>query len=372
MHIYERLGITPLVNGYECLTRLGGSIMRPEVLQAMTEAAQHFVYLDELQTVVGRRIADLIGVEAAYVTSGAAAGLLLAASACLAGSDPRRMARLPDTSGMANEIVIERAHRNRYDFALRQSGARLVEFGYARGTERWEMEAAITPDTVAAAYFVTNATPASLPLPVVAEVAHAHGLPVIVDAAAELPPASNLRRFIDEGGDLVIFSGGKGLRGPQASGLILGRQDLVAACAANANPNHAIGRPLKAGKEEIVGLLVALELYLAEPEEVRQARWEEQVQVGLDQLQGVPGLRPRRVFPMPTGKWVPRLLVEVEIGVPLNAAALLSALRQATPPIELRPDPAGFVIDPQNLQPGEMEIICATIRDLVLKPVSSS
>jgi L-seryl-tRNA(Ser) seleniumtransferase len=361
MHIYERLGISPVINAYECLTSLGGSLMRPEVLQAMSEAAQHFVRLDALQRVVGERIAELIGVEAAYVTSGAAAGLVLSAAACMVGTDRAAIARLPDTNGMKNEIVIERAHRNRYDFALRQTGATFVEVGYARGTEAWELEAAITQNSAAVAYFVTNATPATLPLPLVAEIAHAHGLPVIVDAAAELPPAGNLRRFVDEGGDLVVFSGGKGLRGPQSTGLILGRSDLIAACAANANPHHAIGRPMKAGKEEIVGLLVALELYLAEPEDERQARWEEQVRLGIALLQGLRGLHPRRVFPMPTGKWVPRILVEVGEDAPLSGEEVRRALRAGVPSIEVRPDPAGFVIDPQNLQSGEMERLCTRI-----------
>lgn len=364
MHIYTRLGINPVINAYECLTRLGGSLMRPEVLQAMVEAGQCFVNLDELQDVVGRRIAELVGVEAAFVSSGAAAGLVLAAAACITGNDRTQIARLPDTTGLRHAIVIERTHRNRYDFALRQTGATFVEYGYARGTHAWELEAAITPDAAAVAYFVTNATPDTLPLPVVAEIAHARGLPVIVDAAAELPPATNLRRFVDEGGDLVVFSGGKGLRGPQASGLILGRRDLIAACAANANPNHAIGRPMKAGKEEIVGLLVALELYLADPEEERQARWERQVQEGIDLLQGLAGLHPRRVFPMPTGKWVPRILVELDGSAPLDGPALRAALQSGSPSIEVRPDPLGVVIDPQNLQPGEMATICARIRAL--------
>lgn len=222
----------------------------------------------------------------------------------------------------------------------------------------------ITPNTAAVAYFVTNATPATLPLPVVAEIAHAHGVPVIVDAAAEVPPATNLRRFVEEGGDLVVFSGGKGLRGPQSSGLILGRRDLLAACAANANPHHAIGRPMKAGKEEIAGLLVALELYLAEPESQRQARWETQVQLGITLLQGLRGLHAQRIFPMPTGKWVPRILVEIDDDAHLSAEEVRDALRAGVPSIEVRPDPAGFVIDPQNLQPDEMETICARISAL--------
>jgi L-seryl-tRNA(Ser) seleniumtransferase len=143
--------------------------------------------------------------------------------------------------------------------------------------------------------------------------------------------------------------------------LILGRRDLITACAANANPNHAIGRPMKAGKEEIVGLLVALELYLAESEDERQARWEEQVRQGIELLQGLAGLHPRRVFPMPTGKWVPRILVELDGDARLSADEVRRALRNGIPSIEVRPDPAGFVIDPQNLQPGEMERICARI-----------
>jgi D-glucosaminate-6-phosphate ammonia-lyase len=230
MHIYEQLGVRRVINAYEHLTRLGGSIMDPEVLAAMTEASQWYIDLDQLQERVGQRIAARIGVEAAYVTGGAAAGLLISAAACIAGTDPARITRLPDTRGMRNEIVVERSHRNRYDHALRQVGATFVEYGYARGTEPWELEAAITPQTAAVAYCVTNATPWSLPLPTVATIAHRHGLPVIVDAAAELPPAENLRRFVDEGGDLVVFSGGKGLRGPQPSGLILGRRDLIVAC----------------------------------------------------------------------------------------------------------------------------------------------
>jgi D-glucosaminate-6-phosphate ammonia-lyase len=266
---------------------------------------------------------------------------------------------------MGSDVVIERSHRNRYDHAIRQAGATFVEYGYARGTDPWELEAAITPETVAIHYCVTNATPWTLRLPTVAAIAHQHGIPVIVDAAAELPPAENLRRFVDEGGDLVVFSGGKGLRGPQPSGLILGRRDLIVACAANASPRHTIGRPMKIGKEEMVGLLVALERYLADPSEARQGRWEEQVRIAIDALSGLPGLTPERVFPMPTGKLIPRALVHVTADCPLTADAIIAALLDGDPIIEVRPDPLGFVIDPQTLQPGEIEVICQRIRAIV-------
>lgn len=365
MHIYERLGVRRVINAYEHLTRLGGSIMDPEVLAAMTEASQWHINLDELQERIGQRTAALVGVEAAYVTGGAAAGLTLSAAACIAGTDPTKIARLPDTRGMRSDIVIERSHRNRYDHAIRQAGATFVEYGYARGTEPWELEAAITAETVAVHYCVTNATPWSLPLPTVAAIAHERGIPIIVDAAAELPPADNLHRFIDEGGDLVVYSGGKGLRGPQSSGLILGRRDLIAACAANASPRHTIGRPMKVGKEEMVGLLVALERYLADPPEARQGRWEEQVRIAIDALSDLPGLIPERVFPMPTGKRIPRAIVQVTAECPLTADAIIAALLDGNPIIEVRPDPVGFVIDPQSLQPGEVELICQRIRAIV-------
>ena len=198
-----------------------------------------------------------------------------------------------------------------------------------------------------------------------AEIAHRHGVPVIVDAAAELPPAGNLRRFVDEGADLAVFSGGKGLRGPQTTGLVLGRRDLVAACAAHANPNHAIGRPMKVGKEEMVGLLVAVELYLQESDAERIARWDEHVATVIRLLRDVRGLSVERLFPMPTGKTVPRALVGVGPDCPLTAPQLIARLKEGQPRIEVRPDPAGFIIDPQNLQPGETEIICARIRALV-------
>jgi L-seryl-tRNA(Ser) seleniumtransferase len=340
---------------------LGGSIMPSEVTSAMTEASEWFVHMDELQERVGQRIAELVGVEAALVTNGAATGLLLAAAACAAGDDPARIDRLPDTTGMRNLIVIERAHRNRYDRAMLQAGLAFTEYGYARGTEPRELHAAIGPQTAAVFYVVTNATPMSLPLPVVAEIAHGYGLPVIVDAAAELPPAENLRRFVDEGGDLVVFSGGKGLRGPQSSGLILGRKDLIAACAANASPRHTIGRPMKVGKEEIVGLLTAVECYLREPLADRLARWEAMVAESLRLLAELPGIRAERTFPMPTGKLVPRTRVTVDG----DASAIIAALRAGDPSIEVRPEQGGFYIDPQALQAGEMNVICARIGEIV-------
>ncbi|NLE43186.1 MAG: aminotransferase class V-fold PLP-dependent enzyme [Chloroflexi bacterium] len=299
--IYERLGVRKIINAYGTLTTLGGSLMASEVVDAMAEASRHFVDLSELLTLSGAHIARLIGVEAACITSGAAAGLALATAACVAGSDRARIERLPDTTGMPNRVAIHRDHRNGFDQAVRQAGIELVEFGGTEPTQTQELAAVLDDRTAAVVYFVCYAGANSPSLEAVLETAHAQGIPVIVDAAAELPPLTNLSAFTDLGADLVIFSGGKDIEGPQCTGLIVGRHDLVQACALNANPNQGIGRPMKVGKEEIVGLVVALERYLGQDRQDEDARWERQVAHLLDVLQEIPGVTARRVVPTGPG-----------------------------------------------------------------------
>jgi len=301
--IYEQLGIRTIVNAAGPVTRLSGSIMPAEVAQAMAGASGRCVDIAHLQAFAGGVIAEITGAESGYVTSGAAAGLLLGTAACVTGLDPGKMNRLPDTSGMRNEVIMPRSHRNFYDHAIRAVGVRLVEVGIAdrysgagvRDTEAWEIADAIT-DCTAAVGYVANAR-ARPSLPEVVAVAHARGVPVIVDAAGQLPPQANLKRFISEGADLVCFSGGKALRGPQSSGILCGKRDLIAAAALQhldqdvyfelwhpppslidksrlpGAPQHGLGRPCKVGKEEIVGLLTALELFVAEDPGKRRQRW---------------------------------------------------------------------------------------------------
>jgi D-glucosaminate-6-phosphate ammonia-lyase len=282
---------------------LSGAIMAPEVAAAMAAASQWCVDIAELQATACGIIAKHTGAEAGYVTSGAAAGLLLSTAACVTGLDPSKMNRLPDTTGMKNRVIMARSHRNFYDHAVRSAGIELVEIGIAdrysgagvRDAEPWEYAAAIDDDTAAIVYVAYAHTQPDLVS--VVEVAHAAGVPVIVDAAGQLPPASNLRRFIAEGADLVCFSGGKTIAGPQASGILAGRRDLIEAAALQhldldilwdqwnppaglidkshlpGAPHHGIGRPCKVGKEEIVGLLTALELFVEEGDDARHARW---------------------------------------------------------------------------------------------------
>jgi len=291
MGIYEELGVRTIINVAGSSTRVGGALMPDEVVQAMSEAASASVNMVELQAVASRQIAEATGAEAGYVTSGAAAGLTLGTAAILAGMNPGIMDRLPDTTGIANEMIISREHRNGYDHSIRVAGAKLIDVGMneqvagagVRRTEAWEYEAAITDATVGIAYSATKTS--QPPLEEVIRVAHEHGLPVLVDAAAQLPPIANLRRFIEMGVDLVAFSGGKALRGPQSAGIICGKRELIASVALQhldmdeyfdiwdppedlipksaikGIPRHGVGRGFKVSKENIVGLLTALRLF---------------------------------------------------------------------------------------------------------------
>lgn len=356
MGIYEDLGVPTIINAAATLTRLGGSRMAPEVLAAMNEAAESFVHISHLQEAAGRVIADATGAESGYVVSGAAAGLTLGMAACLAGLDIAKMDRLPDTRGMKNEVVVQRGHRNFYDHAVRAAGIQFVEVGTlgypgAGGTYPWQLEAAITDQTVAVACPIFP-TPGTLSLPVVAEIAHRHGLPVIVDAAAELPPRDNLRRFIREGADLVVFSGGKAIGGPQSSGIVAGRKDLIDSIALQHQdmdvrpetwtnkgmigagtvagiPTQGFGRGFKVGREEIVGLIVALQRFVAGNDHDDIARWHgilDTVQERLDMLDGVtvtreepPGKAPQlwlQLNPKITGKSGYDVLNELLAGDP--------------------------------------------------------
>ena len=288
--IYRRLGVEPIVNGRSTFTILGGSLMPPEVLEAMRQAAACFVDLTELQAAVGRRLAELTRNEAAFVSGGAAAGLFLSAATCMARRTDDGVLRVADRDRYPRDFVIHRAHRVPYDAVVELAGGRLVEIGPGTGagtagdadaasragpkTEQ-ELEQAIGPETAAILYVPKpHLAGQVLPLPALVDIGRRHDVPVIVDAAAQLPPRDNLWRFTQEGADLVLFSGGKALCGPASSGLVLGRTAYVRRVAANAAPLHRTGRPMKVGKEDMIGLLAAVEWYLAQDEAEEARRLE--------------------------------------------------------------------------------------------------
>jgi D-glucosaminate-6-phosphate ammonia-lyase len=397
-NVYERLGVRPIVNAVGPATRLSGSILPPEVAEAMREASQYCVDIAQLQARASELIAEVTGAQAGYVTSGAAAGLLLGTAACVTGLDPLKMNRLPDTRGMKNRVIMPRSHRNFYDHAVRSTGVELVEVGIAdrfsgagvRDTEAWEIAAAIDADTAAVCYV---AYPHSLPpLPEVVSVAHAAGVPVIVDAAGQLPPAGNLRRFVAEGADLVVFSGGKAIQGPQGSGILCGRRDLIAAAALQhldldvlpslwrppsglidrrllpGAPQHGIGRPCKVGKEEIVGLLTALRLFVEEDPAARQRRWRMRLEELVAASQGVRHARleiaaDRKRTEIP----VVRLQLDEE-KAGFSALELIARLQDGEPAIHASPAQAGegvVLFGPLCLKEGEPEIVGRRLRELL-------
>jgi L-seryl-tRNA(Ser) seleniumtransferase len=391
-NVYERLGVRTIINAKGPSTRLSGGIMHPEVAGAMVEASQHCVEMAELQARASEIIAEITGAEAGLVTAGAAAGLMLGAAACITGLDAGRMNRLPDTTGMANEIVMVRSQRNFYDHVIRAAGARLVEVGlpdrYAgagvRDAEAWEIADALSERT-AAVHWVAgpNARPA---LEQAVEAAHAAGVPVMVDAAAQVPPTANLKRFIEAGADLVVFSGGKAIGGPQASGILCGRRYLVMAAALQnldldvfyelweppahfidktrlkGLPQHGIGRGCKVGKEEIVGLLTALRLFLDEDAAARRARWLGLMQELANGLNGLPHANARL---LDEGE-VPLLALELdEAASGLSALVLMKRLEHGTPAVFADPsvlDQGRILFGPTALKDGEPAQIAERVR----------
>ena len=374
MDIYDELGVTKVINGSATLTALGGSIMPPEVLAAMAAAARHFVEIDELQRKVGAKIAEWTHNEAAYVSCGAAAGLVLSTAACIAGTDPSKRERLPHTGGMANEVIVHKHGRVGYDFAVRQAGAKLVEIGTEQGTSPQEMEATINDRTAAILYFYNVTRMGGLvPLEEAIAIARRRGVPLIVDAAAQIPPVENLWRFTHMGADLALFSGGKGLCGPQSSGLILGRKDLIEACAFHACPRPFIGRPMKVGKEELVGLMAAIKWTLGLDHEALMVSYEAQVQYVTDAFAGCSGVSAQRSFPSEARQPMPRAEITFdEKALGLTRDEILAQLRTGRPSIALAAaGKSGVYVNPQTLQPGQVETIVARIKQIICAHPSS-
>jgi uncharacterized pyridoxal phosphate-dependent enzyme len=364
MGVYERLGVRPIINACGMTTVAGGSLMPRPVLDAMAEAAMAFVDMHQLHAKAGEQIAELIGVEGAHVTSGSAGGLLLAAAACMAGSDPVRVKQLPDTTGMRNEIIIQKCQRFQYDQALRLAGATLIEVGTAAECTPAEIEARIG-DRTAALIFVVSTSLGSRGVTIeeIAALAKRHNIPLIVDAASTLPPSSHLTRWTDKGADLVIFSGGKGIRGPQGSGLLLGRRDLIQAAAANGAPNASVGRPSKVSKEDIVGLVTALEIFLKADHPDEWDRHAKEARHMADAVEGLPGVSVR--IEDDDAIWTaPTVLVELDEQITaLTPAGVRKSLLEGEPPIMARVMRQWLLIDPHCMYGDDYQVVARRLRE---------
>ncbi|MDG1893836.1 MAG: aminotransferase class V-fold PLP-dependent enzyme [Fuerstiella sp.] len=362
MSIYQQLGVEPIINACGTVTRLGGAPMPAEVLDAFAQAAAESVPLEHLQAAASRRIVDVTGTEAGLVTCGAAGALTLGAAAILTGHNLARIEKLPCCEGFPNEFIIAREQRSGYDHSVRAAGATLVEVGFneivsnagVRRTEVWEYEAAITPHTAGIVY--VHANDSCPQLQDVVALAHAHGLPVLVDAAGELPPRSNLKDIPATGADLVCFSGGKAIRGPQATGILCGRRRLVSAAAMQmldmddhlelwdppeelidrsqfkGIPRHGFGRSLKVSKEEVVALLTALDLFASGVYDRQLTEYRRLLDKVADSLSGAKASC-RMLEPLTPDRW-PVLEIFIDAAaLGKSAMDVCRALRGGSPPV---------------------------------------
>jgi L-seryl-tRNA(Ser) seleniumtransferase len=362
---HAELGLRRIVNASATLTSLGGSLMPPEVVEAMAAGARQFIDYPELQRTVGARIAEMTHNEACYISSGAAAGVTLSVAACMTGTDLSLVRSFPDAAAFPrHEILVYRTQRNGYDYAASITGAKMIDVDADPDT----LKDLLGERTAAVLWFAgTRLKGDAPPIQEIIAIAHEAGVPVIVDAAAQIPSVSNLWHFTrDLGADIAIFSGGKGLRGPQSSGLVLGRQALIDAIAINASPNYSIGRPMKVGKEELFGILAAVEWTLSQDEPAIIAGYEEIVQFWLDSLAGLPGVDITRGYPSEAGQPHARVVIRVLPDAPLTRDQIQTALWEMDPRIAVLAEGNDiFTLNPQTIEPGEADVVLDAVRSVL-------
>ncbi len=355
---FREMGVRPFINAAGTYTAMTASLMLPEVMDAINYASKHFVMLDELHDKVGERIATLVRSEAAMVTSGAASALTLGTAAVLTGTDRRKIADLPNLTGMKSEVIIQKSHRFGYDRAVRNCGVQLVEV-----ETREDLERAINPKTAMMLFYNNNNREGRIQDEEFAQLGKKHGIPALNDAAADVPPVENLWKYTGMGFDLVAFSGGKGLRGPQSAGLLLGSRSLIEAARKNASPNgDAIGRGMKVNKEEILGMLAALEAYLAKDHARENREFEKRAELIRSTAAAVPGVK-AEIFVPEVANHVPHVRVSWDGAAKGPAAsAVVSALRDGEPSIAIRSEGETLVIGVWMMQPGEDKIVARRLR----------
>lgn len=367
MNLYEELGVKRYVNAAATLTMYGGSLMPHEVSQAMVDASNSYVNVVDLQEKAGDYIAQLTHNEAAFVSNGATAGIVLATAAVVGGDDEDARARLPFADGPNNEIVLAQAGRVEYDYAITMAGGKLVTYGDENGGTAEQLQEAITERTVAIFVFYFEHQMATVPsLETQARIARAHHIPLLIDAAAQLPRKENLWRLTRDGADLAIFSGGKGLRGPQSSGLIVGRKELIDRIRSIASPHAGIGRPMKVGKEEIAGLTAAVKRFVQQDEDGLIASYEHQVQLVVEAFSGHPAVEVTRGFPSEAGQPMPLAVVSLKPGaLMVNADDLAAQLETGDPGVLVLSRGGQLLINPQPLLENQVDIVIDRLRSVL-------
>jgi len=358
---FAELGVRPFINAAGTYTDMTASLMPPEVMQAINYASEHYVMLDELHDRIGERIAQLLKCEAAMVTAGAASALTLGTAGVLTGTDRQKIINLPNLQGMKSEVIIQKSHRFGYDHAVRNCGVRLIEIETVE-----ELERAITWHTAMMLFYNNNNFVGQIPDHEWVRLGKKHGIPTFNDAAADVPPVENLWKYTQMGFDLVTFSGGKGIRGPQSAGLLLGRKDLIRAARLNAPPNgNAIGRGMKVNKEEMLGMLVALELYLQKDHEAERREFDERAETIRKAATSVKGVS-AEIFVPEIANHVPHVRITwdpKDVGITPEEA--IAALRDGEPSIRVRPSREDMTVGVWMMRPGEHTIVARRIREVL-------
>jgi L-seryl-tRNA(Ser) seleniumtransferase len=360
---FRELGVRPFINAAGTYTAMTASLMPPEVMEAINYASRHYVMLDELHDKVGERIAALVHAEGAMVTSGAASALTLGTAAVLTGPDRQKMVELPNLASMKSEVIIQKAHRFGYEHAVRNCGVKLVEVDTPEDVDR-----AVNDKTAMMLFYNNNNREGRIQDEAFVLLGKKHGIPTLNDAAADVPPVENLWTYTKMGFDLVAFSGGKGLRGPQSAGLLVGRQDLIAAARLNAPPNgNTIGRGMKVNKEEIVGMLAALERYLAQDHAAELREFEKRAETIRRSASAVSGVK-ADVFVPEVANHVPHVRISWDAaGKGITPADVVKALRDGEPSIGTRAEGDAVVVGVWMMQPGEDKIVARRLRDVLEK-----
>src|SRR5687767_9094719 len=358
---FREMGVRPFINAAGTYTAMTSSLMQPETVEAIRYAAEHYVMLDELHDRVGERIAALARCEAAMVTSGAAAALTLGTAAVLTGTDRQKIVSLPNLSGMKSEVIIQKSHRFGYDHAVRNCGVRMVEVG-----TRDDLERAINERTAMMVFYNANNNVGLIKDEEFAQLGKRHGIPTLNDAAADVPPVDNLWNYTKMGFDLVAFSGGKGIRGPQSAGLLLGRKNLIAAARLNGPPNSdTIGRGMKVNKEEMLGMFVALDLYVKRNHEQERREFDKRAEVIQKSATDVPGVK-AEVFVPEIANQVPHVRISWDAAAKkMTAADVVRALREGEPSIGTRSERDTVVVGVWMMRPGEEKIVARRLRQVL-------
>ena len=364
--ILAELGVTPVINAGGPNTMHSGSRPLPEVVSAMEAMAPVFVQMDEFLIAAGREIARLIGAPAATVTSGASGGLVVQTAAAISRGDPELIARLPLTDGLPNELIIQKTQRFGYDHLYLVAGARFVEVGDESGCTPEQVEAAITDNTAAIIDLESGPRkPDDVPLTTLVDIAHRHGLPVLCDGASKLPPRANLTRFLDEGADLVSFSGGKGVRGPQSTGILLGVPEWIEYARLCNAPNATVARGLKVSKEEIAGLVAAVRTFVTVDEEAESAAYTREMQDIVDAVGDVPGVDSSVIHD--EAFYIPHAVFRFnESWKGPDNQEIGRRMKAGNPRVYVRHvDPGGreVSVDPLNIQEGEHEHVARRLRE---------